>query len=125
MAASELEHIKSLMQGGEFETALPLLEDITRKEPANWRAFSFLGITYARTDRLEKAIGAFRRAVQINPKVPSVRYNLGQACECAGVPLEALHEYEEAVRLDPNYEIATKAYLNLRQKMDAQSREDR
>lgn len=105
---------QELFEQDDIQGAIALLEGLTRAEPANWRALNRLGALHAHSGAVEKAIGAFRRAVQLNSRSPKLRYNLGQACEMAGVPVEALHQYETALRFDPQYELARDACDRLR-----------
>lgn len=111
---------EELVRSGDASQAVPLLEEITRQEPENWRAFLYLGVAYAKNHRYETAIGALRRATQLNDNVPSTHYNLAQICELAGVPEEAEHEYNQALQLDPDYEMAVQGLERVRKKLDAQ-----
>ncbi len=111
------EKTQEYLKSGDFQSAIRILEEITRTDPANWKAFNRLGVAYAQAGHYETAIGAFMRAVQLNTRSANLRYNLGQAYEVGGVPLEALHEYEEALRLDPAYELARTALTKLRERL--------
>lgn len=106
---------QELLESHDSQGAIALLEDLTRAEPANWRAFNRLGALYAHASFADKAMGAFKRAVHLNSRSPKLRYNLGQACELAGVLIEALHQYETALRMDPEYELARRAHSRLRE----------
>ena len=123
MSTDLYEQARQHIKEGDLATATDELEQVTRLQPGNWRAFSHLGYAYAQTAKLEKAIGAFKRAVEINPGAANLRYNLGQAYELAGVPLEATYEYEEALRLDSGYQLAREALeqLHLRSRHDEEA----
>ncbi|BCW98299.1 MAG: tetratricopeptide repeat protein [Armatimonadota bacterium] len=115
------EEAKSLLDAGDAAGAVPLLEELTRQEPDNWRAFAHLGVAYAKVGHYETAIGAFQRAVELNPNAANLRYNLGQAYEFAGVPEQALHAYDQALEIRPDYPLAQQAFLRLKKKLDEQA----
>ncbi len=98
---------------GNFEVAIPLLEDASREYPDSYEAFVYLGAGYAQKSRYNAAIGAFKRASEIKPDSPRIHYNLGQAYEAAGVPREAWFEYKKALEIDPNYGLARGALISL------------
>ena len=56
-----------------------ILEAVTAREPANVRAWRLLGMAYQRGQDLDKALTAYRRALEIEPGAPQVFYNLGTA----------------------------------------------
>ncbi|MDO8682558.1 MAG: tetratricopeptide repeat protein [Armatimonadota bacterium] len=104
-------------KASDLQTAITELEEATRKDPTNYRAFNFLGAAYAGKGKYNAAIGAFKSAEQINPNVASIHFNLGQAYEAAGVPTEAEYEYDYALRLDPTYSRAQDALKALRARL--------
>lgn len=105
------------MSAGEFDEAILVLEEWTRREPGSWQAFTCLGAACAQLRRFEPAIRAFQRATQIKPRAANLRFNLGRAFELSGQPIKALHEYETAMRLDAAYSRAREAYASLREQM--------
>ncbi|MHB9038879.1 MAG: tetratricopeptide repeat protein [Armatimonadota bacterium] len=117
------EHITSIDQGivlfkeGNFEQAVGILEDASRKFPGSYEAFVYLGAAYAQQGRHNAAIGALKRASEIKPDSPRIHYNLGQAYEAAGVPREAWFEYKKALELDPKYGLARGALISLSQRL--------
>jgi len=59
--------------------AARILEAITAREPANWRAWRMLGAAYQGARELDKALAAYRKALDIEPGSPQVLYSLGTA----------------------------------------------
>ncbi len=102
---------------GDFEAAIPLLEQASREYPGSYEAFVYLGAAYSQLGRHNAAIGALMRASHIKPGSPRVHYNLGQAYEAAGVPKEAYFEYSKALELDPNYGLAKGSLVSLTERM--------
>ncbi|MCC6485316.1 MAG: hypothetical protein IT209_10765 [Armatimonadetes bacterium] len=119
MDGDTTQRVQQLMSEGQFDEAILLLEEWTRREPGNWQAFTCLGAACAQLRRFEPAILAFRRATQIKPRAANLRFNLGRAYELSGQPIKALHEYETAMRLDSGYSRAREAYAELREQMKA------
>ncbi|MBD2072115.1 CHAT domain-containing protein [Leptolyngbya sp. FACHB-671] len=68
------------------------------------------GRTLAARGRLNEAIAAYRRAIQIDPNLAVAHNNLGIVLARRGRLQEAADAYREAIRLDPNL---ANAYNNL------------
>jgi len=100
----------------DMETAIAELEEATRLDPSNVRAFNYLGAAYGASGKYNQAVGAFKVAEQLNPKDPRIHFNIAQAYEAAGNPNEAEYEYQKALEVDPNYNRARDALMSLRQR---------
>lgn len=108
-------------KSGDVARAIQELEAATKEDPANYRAYNFLGAAYAAKERYNAAIGAFKHAEQINPSLASIHYNIGQAYEASGMPEEAVFEYEQALRLDSSYSKAAQALQTLLVRLRSES----
>ncbi len=106
-----------MLESGDAAGAVGILEDVTREDPQDWRAFAHLGVAYARCHRYETAIGALKHACELNPAAANLYYNLGQAYEATGVPEEAAYSYEQALQLRPDYPLCQNALLSLKQRL--------
>jgi len=115
-ARGHLEQGLAAFKAQDYDTAIPELEAATREDPGNYRAFVYLGVSYAGKGKYNAAIGALKMAEQLKPGVPNIHYNIGQAYEAAGVPSEAEYEYERALDIDPNYSKARDALDALRRR---------
>jgi Flp pilus assembly protein TadD len=62
--------------------------------------FNFLGISYSRTNRLQKAAQNYQRALKLDPKYAEAHLNLGFAYQRLGQSVRAHNEYSQACRLD-------------------------
>ena len=63
------------------------------------KLFNFLGISYSRTNRQQKAIESYRKALQLDPQLAEAHLNLGYAYEGLHKSSLARKEYQEACRL--------------------------
>ncbi len=73
--------------------------------PGYSEAYNSLGAHYALNGDLQKAEECFKQALS-NPAYISPSYafyNLGRVYEKKGLPEDALRQYQQAVRLEPNY----------------------
>lgn len=101
----------------EFDKAIEELEAATQESHDNYKAFCYLGAAYAAKERYNAAIGAFKTAEQIAPRVASIHYNIAQAYEAGEVYSEAEYEYERAVEINPDYALAKEALAKLKTKL--------
>jgi len=62
--------------------------------------FNFLGIAYSRTNRLQKAVATYQRALKIDPAYAEAHLNLGFAYQRLQRSTDAGKEYAEACRLE-------------------------
>jgi hypothetical protein len=67
------------LQARDAAGAVRMLEIITAREPSNWRAWRMLGTAYQGTKEIDKALSAYRKALDIEPDSPQVLYNVGTA----------------------------------------------
>ena len=71
--------------------------------PDSAQACFQLGTELAQAGRLDEAIAALRRAVELEPAHAAAHHNLGSACRDRGERKAALAQYREAARLDPRF----------------------
>jgi hypothetical protein len=67
------------LQAGDAPGAARMLEAITAREPSNWRAWRLLGTAYQGSKEIDRALVAYRKALDIEPDSPQVIYNIGTA----------------------------------------------
>jgi hypothetical protein len=65
------------LQANDAAGAARMLETIVAREPANGRAWRNLGAAYQALEDFDKAIAAYRRALDVEPAVPTPLYQLG------------------------------------------------
>ena len=100
----------SLMQAEEFQSAEPLLLELTRDHPELAGPWVNLGIVYARVGRPEDAQSSLLQAIERNSKSAPAYNQLGILHREAGRFAEAREAYQQALESVPDYSYA---HLNL------------
>lgn len=91
----------------QFRKALRILERLSKEEPGNPMVWTNLGAAYLGNRALAvkkhqlKAIDAFKQALEINPEVPNVAYNIGLIYKDQGESEKALHWFRQALETNP------------------------
>lgn len=92
-----------LMRAGQYQQAIPVLEELTEQRPDLAGPWTNLGIARARVGRTDEAIAALEKAVATDPEAPAAHTELGMAYRAAGQFESARKAYLEAIRIDPAY----------------------
>ena len=79
-------------------------------DPNDPESFFDLGVAYHGLGKLDQAIAAFRRVIELNPAYARAQYNLGTLLLRAMDYEAALQPLGEAIRLDPQ---SSDAFYNL------------
>ena len=97
---------EALDEVGQFDMAIPILEESVHINPANARGFAELGTAFAQERKLPEAIESFRKAVQLRPDDAVLHYDLGAELLENGQLNEATAELLTALQLNPNFAAA-------------------
>jgi len=104
-----------------FGDRLTLYEDAFAHQPDDFAILINYGVELARADRPAEAMKVFQHAADLHANSPSLNYklaldpyklyfNMGRAYEQLNQPPEAIEQYHEALRWEPNY---PEAHYNL------------
>lgn len=66
--SSEYRSAAKMVEARRYSEAIPLLRNVTAKEPDNTDAFNLLGFSLRKTGDLERSGGAYRRALSLDPR---------------------------------------------------------
>ncbi len=93
-------------QGDATEMAVKIfeLEKRTAQIPDDVEAWVQLGNLYFDTDNFAKAITAYEKSLELNPKNPNVLTDLGVMYRRSGQPKEAVKVFDRAIQADPRHE---------------------
>lgn len=92
---------------GRHRHAVPILEQAVQRAPANAQLWINLGAAYlgnpitATDERQQKALGAFHKALELDPLAHSVAYNIGLIHRDRGEIDLAIAAFRRAVLADP------------------------
>ena len=95
-----------LMEAGEYQAALPVLQHFIDSNPELAGPYINLGIVYQHTGQGEAAMAALRRAVELNPANAAAHHQLGILHREQGEFDAALRAYDSALKLDAGYALA-------------------
>jgi tetratricopeptide (TPR) repeat protein len=91
-----------------FQTAVTILEPLTENHSDNPVLWTNLGAAYlgnpvlARDEEQMKAIAAFERAIELDPVVPNVAYNIGLIYHDRHENEQAVAWFQRALQVNPN-----------------------
>ncbi len=85
-----------------FKEAIEHFETTIESNPKFMLAYFNIGAYYVDNGQKEKAIKYLKKAVEISPDNPFAHYRLGLALEPTE-PVEAMKEFNKAIKLSPNY----------------------
>jgi Flp pilus assembly protein TadD len=110
---------KAREESGNLPGALEARIRVTELEPFRAQGFVELGDSCARgavagDGGYAEAIGAYRKALSLDPKDLAVRYNLANALARSGNRAEALAEARGVVEADPEFDLAREFVERLR-----------
>ncbi len=111
--ATLLRKATALLESGEHEAALDILNPLHLEVPDHPRVLLALADAYQSAGRTGEALAAVESAVERMPESASARYVLGRVLEQAEKPDEAEAEYRKSLRLDPDLLPAADALTDL------------
>lgn len=88
-----------LFQQKNYAAAAPHLEKAIELGLIEPQIYNYLGISYSRTERLKSAVGAYKRALDLNPDLAEAHLNLGFAYQRLGQAALSKQEYQQVCRL--------------------------
>lgn len=101
---AELEsRLETAMEGGDYEAAKSILREMTDLNPEMASAWVGLSFFYRIEGAFDAAVSAAEQAREISPEDPWTHTTLGQALRAAGRPDEAIVQFTDALKLDPNH----------------------
>jgi len=98
-----LKQAQSFEQSGNFPDAERMYRSIASRDPKNTSAYRGLGVCLRRLGRIDEAVQALLRALELNPDFPEALNSLGNCLQDQGkIPL-AIKSWEKSARLRPTY----------------------
>ena len=114
---------KSLMATGDYDAAIPELENLVAKVPNSLEGHSFLELAYSKTNHLVEAIRECQTLLEYDPEDYGSYLILGQSQARSGDPQAGIATLKKAALLQPEVPLAhlwlAEIYDQLGQKADA------
>ncbi len=85
----------------EYDEAIDILKEITKKEPSNTKAWTLLGNSYLKLGKNKKAIKSYETAIQIDAKNEWAYIGLGDAYRAMREHSNAIAAYKYAIEINP------------------------
>lgn len=89
-----------LEQEGKFAEAEAVWKSILSREPNNYQVYAHIGLLEARQEHYKEAIGYYRKALRLNPNMPTVKLDLGLSLFKAGDLRGAIQTFEPLVKAE-------------------------
>lgn len=94
--------VDELLFSGQYAKAIPLLNEMIKKDETNSKLYFRLGKAYQRLDQNSKAIENYTKAKQLNPNSTVTLLNLSSCLYSSGNYPNAEQELVKLQQLDPN-----------------------
>ena len=88
--------------GADRQRGIALLEKALAGRAGPVEAYIELGVAYDALQNPGAAAANYRKALELDPKLTMIRYDLGRALVQLGNPGEAREQYQQAIREDPD-----------------------
>jgi Flp pilus assembly protein TadD len=109
----KLNYALALLRGGRAPEAIPLLQDVQKRDPSLPHTWFNLGIYYKQNNELEKATAQFERMIRLAPEEPIAHYQLGTLYRAQDRREDAEREFRRAAELNPQLAAAHFQLYNL------------
>ena len=96
-----LNYALALLRAGNAAQAVPILEEIERRDPSLPHPWFNLGIYFKQNNELVKATAQFERMIQLVPNEAIGHYQLGALYRAADRPKDAEAQFQRAAELNP------------------------
>jgi Tfp pilus assembly protein PilF len=111
---NHVENGKKFFHKGKFPKALQEFNKAVDKDPNNYEAFYYLGLTQQKMGNFKRSVASFEMAIELNKGdklwVSEIRVSLGQSYESLGNFDKAKAEYQFALSIDPSNKEASEGY---------------
>lgn len=91
-----------LASAGNYAEAIPLYEEVLRRQPGHVNALHNLATVHYRLGNLEAAVSVYRRAIEANPAAVRSLVGLASVLQARGELGEAIRWFEQARRVEPH-----------------------
>jgi tetratricopeptide (TPR) repeat protein len=107
--------VLTIQRNRTWKTPIALYEDILDYNQTSLRVWNNLGMAYADTNQMDKAVNAYQKAIELDPQKISAPpfHNLANAFAALGKKDKAITNYKEALKANPDFTFSYGALFNL------------
>jgi hypothetical protein len=109
----KLNYALALLRGGRAAEAIPILEDVQKRDPTLPHTWFNLGIYFKQNNETDKSKAQFEQFIQLAPNEPIGHYQLGTLLRAEDRRADAEAQFRRASELDPQLAAAHFQLYNL------------
>jgi len=106
----EVQSLLSLFNAGHLAQAEEAAKALIKAYPSTFILYNVLGVSLEGQRKFEEAVAIYRKALELEPRIAEIHFNLGVVLGHLGRVEEAIASYRKALGLKPDL---TVAYFNL------------
>jgi len=110
ISQTEIQNLMALHQKGLDDDLISKATSLVREYPEEIILFNLLGVSFEKKGYLKKAADAYKKALEINPNIPEMNFNLGAILFSENKVEEAIQFYEKSIQLNNRF---PEAHFNL------------
>ena len=103
LSIDSLTAAEELFAAGEYKECVSQLKALTKKEPANLRAWVVMGDCYSKLEKNRRAIKAYEEAVKIDPSHEQALFALGVSYAKLEKRSGAMAAFKRVVEINPSH----------------------
>jgi tetratricopeptide (TPR) repeat protein len=100
---TKLQRAQHLIQAGDLPAAAALFAELMDQHPEDASLYGNAAVVSRRLGRLDEAVAFLQRAIRLDPSLPELSFNLGNALAQKGDWDGAINAYKRALELRPDY----------------------
>lgn len=100
-ASALLDQAEALLSKGDYITAVSLLQQMTAQDPTSYQAWYDLGYCHQALNQDAEALAAYKKSLEINPKIFETNLNVGLLLANSREQDQAISYLQAATRLQP------------------------
>jgi len=110
LSSQKKQELMMMYQQGNVEAAAEMSKELIKEYPKEFLLHNILGVSQEAKGDLNGAVSSYQKAININPDIPELQFNLGAMLYALNDNKGAIHHYQKAIELKPTF---TEAFFNL------------
>jgi len=103
LADGNLESAQKYFDAGEYQKAVGLLKEVTKKDPSNTKAWILLGNSYTWLEKNKNAIKAYDQALRIDSENEEALFGLGVNFSRMRNHSNAIDAFKKVIEINPKH----------------------